>query len=42
MSATGLDLDPMVTSVYDLIDSPDALNVAEDRAHNVKVQMTAG
>jgi len=42
MSATGLDLDPMVTSVYDLIDGPEALNAAEDRAHNVKVQMTAG
>ena len=41
MSATGLDLDPMVTATFDLADGPAALGAAEDRMHNVKVQMTA-
>ncbi|WP_420639912.1 zinc-dependent alcohol dehydrogenase [Candidatus Poriferisocius sp.] len=42
MSATGIDLDSMITSVFDLTDGPEALQAAEDRTNNVKVQMTAG
>ena len=41
MSATGLDLSPMITSTFDLGDARAALAASEDRAHNVKVQITA-
>lgn len=39
LSATGLDLSPMITATFDLADATDALAASEDRRHNVKVQM---
>ena len=40
MSATGLDLSPMITSTFELEDAESALAASEDRAPNVKVQIT--
>lgn len=40
MSATGLDLSPMITSTFELEDALSALGASEDRANNVKVQIT--
>ena len=42
LSATGLDLSPMVTATFDLADATGALAASEDRRHNVKVQMMNG
>lgn len=41
MSATGLDLSPMITATFDLGDATAALEASEDRATNVKVQITS-
>jgi L-iditol 2-dehydrogenase len=41
MSATGLDLSPMITATFDLANATEALRAAEDRNTNVKVQITA-
>lgn len=40
MSATGLDLSPMITSTFELENAESALAASEDRATNVKVQIT--
>ena len=42
LSATGLDLSPMVTTTFDLAEATDALAASEDRGRNVKVQMRNG
>ena len=42
LSATGLDLSPMVSATFDLTDATGALAASEDRTHNVKVQMRSG
>lgn len=41
MSAAGIDMSPMITRTFDLSDATGALDASEDRAHNVKVQITA-
>jgi L-iditol 2-dehydrogenase len=41
MSATGLDLSPMITATFDLDHAADALTASRDRGSNVKVQITA-
>ncbi|MDW3177992.1 MAG: zinc-binding dehydrogenase [Acidimicrobiia bacterium] len=40
MSTTGLDLSPMITQTFELADAASALGASEDRATNVKVQIT--
>jgi len=41
LSATGLDLSPMITATYDLDHATEALHASEDRGTNVKVQIIA-
>ncbi len=42
LTATGLDLSPMVTTTFDLADATSALAASEDRRRNIKVQMVNG
>jgi L-iditol 2-dehydrogenase len=41
MSATGVDLSPMVSATFDLTDALDALDAARDRGQHVKVHLTS-
>ncbi|CAN5747195.1 zinc-dependent alcohol dehydrogenase family protein [soil metagenome] len=41
MSATGLDLSPMITATFDLADAAEALRASADSGTSVKVQITA-